>query len=125
MFIVRCRDRNSRFYSYRLFFNKVTGLRPATLLKKRLLHRWFHVNFAKFLRILFCRTSLVDCFCTVFLWNFQVLRITFFTGHLRELLLQSDVWKHFLRGPHIFTSLYLPYRTAVLKNFVKFKKRDL
>ena len=33
-----------------LFFNKVAGLRPATLLKKRLWHRCFHVNFAKFLR---------------------------------------------------------------------------
>ena len=31
-----------------LFFNKVA--RPATLLKKRLWHRWFPVNFAKFLR---------------------------------------------------------------------------
>ena len=33
-----------------LFFNKVRGLRPATLLKKRLWHRCFPVNFAKFLR---------------------------------------------------------------------------
>ena len=33
-----------------LFFNKVVGLRRATLLKKRLWHRWFPVNFAKFLR---------------------------------------------------------------------------
>ena len=32
-----------------LFFNKVAGLRPATLLKKRLWHRCFPVNFAKFL----------------------------------------------------------------------------
>ena len=31
-----------------LFFNKVTGLRPVTLLKKRLLHRRFPANFAKF-----------------------------------------------------------------------------
>ena len=36
-----------------LFFNKVTGLRPATLLKRRLWHRCFSVNFAKFLRTLF------------------------------------------------------------------------
>ena len=36
-----------------LFFNKVAGLRPATLLKKRLWHRCFPVNFAKFLRIPF------------------------------------------------------------------------
>ena len=33
-----------------LFFNKVTGLRPANLLKKRLWHRRFAVNFAKLLR---------------------------------------------------------------------------
>ena len=33
-----------------LFFNEVSGLRPATLLKTRLLHRCFPVNFVKFLR---------------------------------------------------------------------------
>ena len=33
-----------------LFFNKVIGLRAATLLKKRLWHRCFNMNFAKFLR---------------------------------------------------------------------------
>ena len=31
-------------------FDKVEGLRPANLLKKRLWHRCFPVNFAKFLR---------------------------------------------------------------------------
>ena len=31
------------------FFNNVAGLRSATLLKKRLWHRCFPVNFAKFL----------------------------------------------------------------------------
>ena len=33
-----------------LFLNKVAGLRPATLLKKRLWHKCFLVNFTKFLR---------------------------------------------------------------------------
>ena len=33
-----------------LFFNKVAGLTPATLLKKRLRHRCFPVNFEKLLR---------------------------------------------------------------------------
>ena len=33
----------------RVFFNKVAGLKPANLLKKRLRHRYFSVNFAKFL----------------------------------------------------------------------------
>ena len=36
-----------------LFFNNVAGLRPATLLKKRLWHLYFPVNFVKFLRTLF------------------------------------------------------------------------
>ena len=35
------------------FFNKVAGLRPATLLRKRLWHRCFPVSFKKFLRIPF------------------------------------------------------------------------
>ena len=34
----------------RLFFNKVAGLRPATLLEKRLWRRCFPVNSAKFLK---------------------------------------------------------------------------
>ena len=46
-----------------LFFNKVAGLRLATLLKKRLWHRCLPVNFATFLRT------------------------PFFTEHLRWLLL--------------------------------------
>ena len=33
-----------------LFFNKVAGLRPANLLKKRLEHSYFLENFVKFLR---------------------------------------------------------------------------
>ena len=33
-----------------IFFNKVAGLRPPTLSKKRLWHMCFPVNFAKFLR---------------------------------------------------------------------------
>ena len=33
-----------------VFFNKVAGLRPATLLKNTLWHRCFPVNFAKFPR---------------------------------------------------------------------------
>ena len=36
-----------------LFFNKVADLRPTTLLKKRLWHRCFPVNFAKFFRTSF------------------------------------------------------------------------
>ena len=40
-----------------LFFNKVAGMRPATLLKKRLWHRCFPVKFAEFLRTPFLRNT--------------------------------------------------------------------
>ena len=40
-----------------LFFNKAAGLRPATLLKKRLWHRCFPVNFEKFLRTPFLQNT--------------------------------------------------------------------
>ena len=40
-----------------LFFNNVAGLRPATLLKKRLWHRWFPVDFAEFLRTPFLQNT--------------------------------------------------------------------
>ena len=39
--------------SARVCFNKVVGLRPAILIKKRLWHRCFPVNFVKFFGILF------------------------------------------------------------------------
>ena len=41
-----------------LFFDKVAGLRPATLLKKRLWHRCFPVNFVRFLRTPFLTEDL-------------------------------------------------------------------
>ena len=41
-----------------LFFNKVAGLRPATLLKKRLWHTCFPVSFAKFLGTTFLQKAL-------------------------------------------------------------------
>ena len=40
-----------------LFFHKVAGLGPATLLKKRLWHRCFPVSFVKFLRTPLVATS--------------------------------------------------------------------
>ena len=40
-----------------LVFNKVAGLRPATLLKKKLWYRCFPLNFAKFLRTPFLQNT--------------------------------------------------------------------
>ena len=48
----------TRKYLYQsLFFNKVAGLRPATLLKKRLWQKCFPVNFANLLRTLFSQNT--------------------------------------------------------------------
>ena len=44
-------------------FNKTACLRPATLLKKRLCHRCFPVNFAKFSRTSFLQKTSGGCFC--------------------------------------------------------------
>ena len=46
-----------------LVFNKVAGLSPATLLKKRLWHSAFRVDFATFLRTPFLQNTSVGCFC--------------------------------------------------------------
>ena len=40
-----------------LFFNKVAGLKPAPLLKKRLWHGCFPVNFGKFSRTPFLQNT--------------------------------------------------------------------
>ena len=56
----------------RLYFNKVAGLRPATLLQKRLWHRCFPVNFEKFLRIPFLQNTsrrLLLPFHVISTWN--------------------------------------------------------
>ena len=48
------------------FFNKVAGLRPANLLKKRPWHMYFPVSFAKLLRTPFLnKTPLVAAFETM------------------------------------------------------------
>ena len=44
-----CAELKGKSKRQSLVFNKVTGLRPTTLLKKRLWHRRFPVNFAKIL----------------------------------------------------------------------------
>ena len=60
-----CKKRIANFMGKQLcqslFFSKVAGPRPATSLKKRLRHRWFPVNFRKFLRTLFLQNTF---------WNF-------------------------------------------------------
>ena len=67
------------------FFNKAAGLRPATLLKKKLWHRWFPVNFAKFLRTrifieylwwLLLKTGIHRSSCSQVFYNTVILKIS-------------------------------------------------
>ena len=66
-----------------LFLNKVTSLRPATLIKTRLWHKYFPVNFAKFLRKPFLtehlRWLLLKIFPTWFTLPTQSLIVIFHT----------------------------------------------
>ena len=48
-----------------VFVNKVAGPRATTLLKKRLLHRCFPLNFVKFLRTLSLWNTSGGCFCVL------------------------------------------------------------
>ena len=54
-----------------LFFSKVASLRPATLLTKRLWHRCFSVNFAKFLGKPFLTQHLQFIYKVLMKCNFQ------------------------------------------------------
>ena len=55
-----------------LLFNKVAGLSIQLLLKNRLWHRCFLVNFTKFLKTCFDRTPPDDCFLFWFIYEFWV-----------------------------------------------------
>ena len=57
------KDKGESFHCYK---NKSSRKRPAMLLKKRLWHRCFPVNFAKLLRTSFYRSPPGDCFCKNF-----------------------------------------------------------
>ena len=80
------------FWSF--FFNKAAGLRPTTLLKKRLQHRYFPMKVAKFLRtpILknICQWLLLDYVWFLLLFNILIqlfriylplLNVTWKRGH--------------------------------------------
>ena len=82
-----------------LFFNKVTRLRPATLLKKGLWHRCFPMNFCKisknnfFTEHLWTITPLDDCFPWLCLPNSNSVLVYLFSMVLFSLKREySQVW---------------------------------
>ena len=73
-----------------LSFNKVAGLRPATLLKKKLWYRCLPVNFVKLLRTSFLQNTsgqLILCF-----EHAQTYHISHFTYHLRYYMIIGYCW---------------------------------
>ena len=90
-------------------FNKVPGLRPATLLKRRLWHKCFLVNFVKSLRTLFYTEHLRWLFlriCEIYLnWN-----ISLKTQHVS--LVQCF-------APHFVKAQQNLYTTGVITTIIK------
>ena len=99
-----------------LFYNKVTGPRRATLLKKRLLHRCFPVEFSKFLRIPFLKKHL-QCLLLYFLCyiKFRTSIYFDFCGLLLDFFLKSNfayvVFIHRCSLLYIYFQLSLPITT--------------
>ena len=81
-----------------LFFNKVAGLRPLTLLKKRLCYRCFPVNFAEFSRILFFIEHLWWLPPDVATVKSQVNGKIFWFGISRNLRLAQNAWSMLFRN---------------------------
>ena len=52
-----------KHFCWSLFFNKIAGLRPKCLLKKKLQHRCFPLNLVKFFRNSFLKNTSGGCFC--------------------------------------------------------------
>ena len=80
-----------------LFFNKVAGLRPATLLKKRLRHMCFPLNFAKFRRTFFVAEHLQ--------WLLlKFLRLSTWSNIALKKFLVLQLFHGFLASSHVGTS---------------------
>ena len=91
-----------------LFFNKVAGLRLATLLKKRLRHRCFPVNFTKFSK---AHSHVWDCYGN---WNPFKINMKCFLFQLKSSFCSKDI--------EVFVLIFRSCRkTAWLKDKFNFK----
>ena len=75
--------------------DKVEGLNACNFIRKKLPHRYFSVNIAKFSRILILETSTNGCFCKVGK-NHQITRNPLFLSH-KELHSQLDHPNNYIR----------------------------
>ena len=116
----------------RLFFNKVAGLSPATLLKKRLWHKCVPVNFVKFLRTNFLQNTsgrlLLQPGCT------QSVHMHFQSGHKTKVImstgrehlgLRSTLRWSFYANQFKSSRSQMFFKIVVLKNFAVIKGKHL
>ena len=97
-----------------LFLNKVAALRPATLLKLRLWHKYFPVSFAKFLRTPFLKEHLQRLLLyaiKLMLTPFSLFALFWFAkrNNYRRCSLRKGVLRNFAKftGTHLRQSLSL------------------
>ena len=104
-----------------LFFNKVTGPRPATLLQKRLRHRWFPVSFAKVLK--------ARIHCEIFLsedsWNtyFTIVSLCKRPINIHDVLFEAfheirKFWKSIFRIFSIVKDFPIEFVFMLINSFV-------
>ena len=117
-----------------LFINKVVGLRPATLLKKRPWYRHFPVNFLKFIRTPCLQNSsgrLLLFFITSFLFTFSVIVWELILSNkqifdTRVILAERHLWKQVSVFIFLYKNMLMKYFFKDLlsvKNFSRQKKK--
>ena len=98
-----------------IFFNKVKGLRSATLQKQRFRHSYFLVNFEKKIWITFYRTPLGNAFCNFKLNNKN-------TGLMHKMH-KNDVYIKVIRRPTIYVTLFY-FNNFSLPQDIKVEKQS-
>ena len=115
-------------------FNKVAGLRPPILLKKRLWHRCFSVNFVKYLRTPFLQNTsgrllliLIKTICKVQNESCDWCCPVLFQRHWRfaeewekgGIILNGHNYFHLLITIHVFICIYTcPTRILIVLNII-------
>ena len=99
-----------------LFFNNIVGPRAASVLKKRLWHRWFPVSFAKFLKTPFLQNT-----CGRLLLEIDsIIYAEYLYSHMKEVFSFEQIMS-------VLTFLQLVFSQKYLKTFfsyfIGFKKK--
>ena len=113
-----------------LFFDKVVGLRTAILLKKRLYHRCFPVNFVEFLRTPF-HIERLWWLLLEFNRGRHLTLFLYFIPHLfgRFQLKKSTIYRNFcfnlLYSHGMFDCIYWGVCTRILRNIFSFLETNV